>query len=198
MGSQRVGHDWATLALTFYKIGTALVPHLQMRNLESVRFLWLAEFHLTSEHQCWNPDSSAQINKNLCLWPDSAWFRARDSVSAHKVVAHIKVLAVGTTVMSIVAKMFWAKGWRKCLIWCVKREDTWRHVSFQGAGPQEIPQICTGGHWWGLVTEDQPFNVFEFFSSAGAWVIGSEFLDSGGMQAKARSPICQDFERNYG
>lgn len=51
---------------------------------------------------------------------------------------------------------------------------------------------------WGVVTEDQAFNAFEFCSSGGDWVIGSEFLDSGGMQAKARSPVCQDFERNNG
>lgn len=37
----------------------------------------------------------------------------------------------------------------------------------------------------GVVTEDQPFKVFEFSSNGGDCVIGSEFLDSGGMQAKA-------------
>ena len=46
-------------------------------------------------------------------------------------------------------------------------------------------------YWWalvvvgGVVTEDQPFKVFEFSSNGGDCVIGSEFLDSGGMQAKA-------------
>ena len=44
----------------------------------------------------------------------------------------------------------------------------------------------------------QRTNLSMFSSNGGDWVIGSEFLDSGGMQAKARSPICQDFERNNG
>ena len=82
-----------------------------------------------------------------------------------------------------------------------EKEDLWGLVSYKGTSPQEIAEICTAGYWLGgggVVTEDQPFKVFEFSRNGGDWVIGSEFLDSGGMRAKARSPICQDIERNNG
>lgn len=49
---------------------------------------------------------------------------------------------------------------------------------------QRFVLVGTGGGG-GVVTEDQPFKVFEFSSNGGDCVIGSEFLDSGGMQAKA-------------
>ena len=62
-----------------------------MRNLRAGEILQPVEAHITSEDQ-WE-FQSAHI-KSLCSGHDSSRCRAQDSVSAHKVVAVTKMLAV--------------------------------------------------------------------------------------------------------
>lgn len=133
------------------------------------------------------------------IWHIGAWH----SVSARKVVTVTKMLAV---VMTSGTEYFKKGDERKYLIWWVRRKDLWRHVSFKGIIPTENDaDVCRWAPWGGdqcsCSWQDNGQTFHSVWATQSCSGLNQEVVSSlvfEGMQAKTKSPIHQDFERNDG